>query len=264
MKFTRHILPGFLSTVLLITAARAQTEHPYGAIITRNAFGLVPIPTNRPVDPTPVTPPPKITPNGIMDIFGKLQALFKVALPAKGTQPAHDESYVLSVGEEQDEIGVVKIDKKAGLITFNNHGTSQELPLVAGVASGGAAPAGGAPGGGSGIGSPPPGQPSGFNPIANRFGRNPNAPKGNLGDPGLPNAGSNPNLGAPGGGGNNANNPQSQESVSLEGQVLMIEAQRMKFQADGNPAASILPPTPITKQLNDENGQSGGGNPIHP
>ena len=45
-------------------------------------------------------------PNGIMSIFGQLQVLFKVAIPAKAEQPAKDESYILSEGQRQDEIEV--------------------------------------------------------------------------------------------------------------------------------------------------------------
>src|SRR5208337_4811080 len=55
------------------------SDTPYAGIVARNMFGLVPIP---PPDPhagePPVDPPPKITPNGIMTIFGRDQALFKV------------------------------------------------------------------------------------------------------------------------------------------------------------------------------------------
>jgi len=40
----------------------------------------------------------------------------------------------MSVGDRKNDIEVVGIDEKAGVITFNNHGRIQELPLV-GVAS---------------------------------------------------------------------------------------------------------------------------------
>jgi hypothetical protein len=110
-------------------------------------FGLLPLPppdTNPPAPP--VDPPPKITPNGIMTIFGKDQALFKVAVKPKPGQPAKDVSYVLAEGEMQDEITVQKIDHVNGIITFDNHGTIQELPLVEAKDAGG----GGGPGGGGG------------------------------------------------------------------------------------------------------------------
>ena len=64
-----------------------------------------------------------------MSIFGQLQVLFKVAGTAKPGQPAKDDSYILSEGQRQDEIEVIHIDEKASLVTFNNHGTVQEIPL---------------------------------------------------------------------------------------------------------------------------------------
>ena len=65
-----------------------------------------------------------------MSIFGQLQVLFKVAGTAKPGQPAKDEFYILSEGQRQDEIEVIHIDEKASLVTFNNHGTVQEIPLA--------------------------------------------------------------------------------------------------------------------------------------
>ena len=93
----------------------------------------------RPLAPPPPRDPaldaeknlPKITPTGIMTVFGHSQVLFKVAgAPAKQGQPAKDEFYRLSQGQRQDDIEVTKIDEKNGLVTFNNHGLTQELPLV--------------------------------------------------------------------------------------------------------------------------------------
>lgn len=262
MKILRHIIPGLLGALLLGPAARADTENPYGAIITRNVFGLVPIPTNPPVDPTPPAPPTKITPNGIMDIFGKLQALFKVAMPAKGALPAHDESYVLSEGEQQDEIEVIKIDKKGGIITFNNHGKVEELPLVVGVASGGAAPAGG---GGVGMPGAAPGGPPGIpgaNRFGNRFGAKPNQPPGSnpgaAGNPGAPEssgAAGQPGFGSAGLG----NRPPAEEQLSPEAQVLMIEKNRLDTQeAVNNGLMPPLPPTSITPS----DATAHGGSPL--
>ncbi|HZI32155.1 MAG TPA: hypothetical protein VFF11_07425, partial [Candidatus Binatia bacterium] len=135
------ILAGMLAfggAVAVLQAASKDSINPYQEIVTRNVFGLVPIPTGPPPDTTPSAPLPKITPNGIMSIFGKLQVLFKVAEPGKpGNQ---EESYMMSVGDRQDDIEVQKIDEQSATITFNNHGTIQELALVAGKASAGAAP----------------------------------------------------------------------------------------------------------------------------
>jgi hypothetical protein len=105
---------------------------PYANIVARNVFGLLPIPPPAPVSETPpADPPPKITPNGIMTIFGREEALFKVAEKPKPGQPAKEVSHVMGEGEMEDEITVVKINHVDGIITFNNHGTIQELPLVA-------------------------------------------------------------------------------------------------------------------------------------
>ena len=118
-----------------LRAGVPAADNPYSPIVQRNVFGLVPIPTNPPVDPSAANPPPKITPNGIMTLFGKLQVLFKVAVPAKPGQPAKDESYTLGEGERQDDITVQKIDEASATITFDNHGTIQPLPLVASTAA---------------------------------------------------------------------------------------------------------------------------------
>ncbi len=270
----RHIISGLLAALGVVAAAHAEVaplaDNPYAAIVSRNAFGLVPIPTNPPVDPTPKVAPPKITPNGIMDIFGNLQALFKAPLPAKPGQPPHDESYVLSVGESQDDIAVTKIDKVAGIITFNNHGEVQELPLVTGVATSSAAPAGG---GAAAAGGPMGGRPTGgggpgnagmpfpaAGGAANNY--NPNPPQGNAGAAGQPNsAGGMPSFGSTGNSAASAtgsparpnavnmNVDPTQEILSPEAQILMIEKQRMEMEAKGDPAAAILPRTPLTGQI---------------
>jgi hypothetical protein len=77
----------------------ASPQNPYAPIVVRNVFGLNP------------PPPPKITSNGIMSIFGQLQVLFKVADPRPGL-PVKDEFYTLSEGERQDDIEVTHIDEK--------------------------------------------------------------------------------------------------------------------------------------------------------
>ncbi len=94
---------------------------------------------------------PKITPTGIQSFYGHVKALFKVAgAPAKPGQPAKDLFYILSQGQRQDDIEVTKIDEKNNIVTFSNHGITQELPLVSAPSSGGApaaaSPAAGNPG----------------------------------------------------------------------------------------------------------------------
>ena len=249
--------------VLFAASARADVapgSSPYTPIVTRNVFGLVPIPTNPPVVAgPPETPPPKITPNGIMTLFGKLQVLFKVAGVAHPGQPPKDESYVLSEGDRQDDIEVQSIDEKSSMITFDNHGVVQKLSLVEGKASAGDVPAAGPnfPRPGMSAPSMAPGA-GGNTPIGfgGRFGRMRTLP------------GNTPSAdGAPGLGGG-ATTPTAanglQEQITPEAQVILLEAQRAKWQDEGNPAAKIIPPTKLTPILNAESGDgaSPAGSPV--
>ncbi|HEX4349399.1 MAG TPA: hypothetical protein VH251_03390 [Verrucomicrobiae bacterium] len=111
-----------------------MTGNPYAPVVARNIFGLLPPPP--PVDPNAVAiqPPVKITLNGIMNVFGQVQAFYKAA----GKTPGKEDAYMLAAGQGQDDIEVVKIDEKNGAVTFNNHGVQQVIPLAA-------APAGSAP-----------------------------------------------------------------------------------------------------------------------
>jgi hypothetical protein len=105
-------------------------DNPYASIVVRNVFGLNP----------PAAPPdsaaeahqdlPKITPDGIMSIFGHLEVLFKTSGGDRPDLPARDKFYDLAEGQMQDEIKVSRIDAQNDLVTFNNHGVVQKLPLV--------------------------------------------------------------------------------------------------------------------------------------
>lgn len=232
---------------------QTQNQTPYAPIVERNMFGLVPIPPPAaPVDPATLIPPPKITPNGIMTLFGKLQVLFKVAGVAKPGQPPKDESYVMCEGDRQDDIEVQKIDQTAATITFNNHGVVQALPLVVGAAVGGAAAP--APGGAPPVpGLPTPGMapgnggpPLGF---GGRFGRGRGVTMGGNqsanANANNPNEGGQPNFGGGfGGGGAPANAGAAQEQISPEQQVIMMEATRLATQEQVN--KGLMPPLPPT------------------
>jgi hypothetical protein len=198
-----------------------------------------------PGPPQDATPPPKITPNGIMTILGEVQVLFKVAgTPKPGGPPSADESYILSEGQRQDDIEVVKIDEKNSIVTFNNHGETQQLPLV--VTQPSSTPSPGLAGG--------PGAAGGrFNPGGGPGAR----PRGNGGG-GY--GGSSANSGGQGNSGNandssnlsnvptrsNTFNAASQipEGMTPEVQTIAIEANR----ALGGEAAQILPITELTPQ----------------
>jgi hypothetical protein len=260
-------------------------DNPYAPIVTRNVFSINPPP---PVDPNkqPAEPPPKITPNGITSVLGHLQALFKVAIPPKPGQPAREQAYILSEGQQQDDIEVTKIDEKAGVVTFNNHGTIQELPLLVATASGPSGLAQGGPGPGpnnpvsrigSGGGNVNNG---GFLPMGNRFGQsggfggqNPNISGGNNFN-GSMNGGANSGsrLGvvlAGGSGGslqlgaaptssgyssstpnNDYTAPQYQDTTPPAQRILLMKAQQEQWQSQGNPFAAIMPSIPQTAPKN--------------
>ena len=107
--------------------ARATTEgEPYTILAARNVFGLLPILPRSPLAQLPEVPPPRITLTGTMSIFGRDQAVFRMANTPKPGQPAQESSYVLAVGEWQDGVEVLNIDREKGVVLFNNHGKQQE------------------------------------------------------------------------------------------------------------------------------------------
>jgi hypothetical protein len=242
-------------TGLLVSAAATRADdlaaasNPYASLVQRNVFGLVPIPDKPAVEPPPVEPPVKITLTGIMNIFGKFQAIFKTPGAAKPGLPAKEESYVLTEGERQDDIEVKKINDTAGVVTFDNHGVIQELPLeIAKNVPAPTAPVAGVP-----APSGPtltPAVPGAFG--GGRFGRAMRATKNvtssddlqKAQQPALPQSADTKEV--------NANGvyqpaiPNAAEALSPEAQVILIEAQRQKYKDDNNPIANMLPPTPIT------------------
>lgn len=239
MNLRRCLLLGLVAAGWLsgrpLRAGAAPSANPYAPIVTRNVFALVPIPVNTGPE-VPADPPPKITPNGIMTLFGNLQVLFKVTVSVPGL-PTKDESHVLGVGEREDDIEVEKIDEKAAVITFNNHGVVQELPLVATAA---AVPSP------SGLGRPT--MPLGrFNPN-NRVPLGYNSPfshpqenPANV----VPTPAPQPvvNSAPP------APSAPAEPAMPVEQQVIMIEAQRMDMIQKGDPTAVIMPPTDMTPQV---------------
>ncbi len=254
MKRLCPLLAGLVAAVTLLPVPAAWagdaalTGNPYAVVAVRNLFGLNP---PAPVSTTTAdaTPPPKITPNGIMSIFGQLQVLFKVTPVGKAPKPGGDDAYILSEGQRQDDIEVVKINEKAGIVTFNNHGTVQELPLVAATATTGTAPTTAAanpamafrpgvaaptlPGnyGNRALNSTPGGRFGGGTAGAQNSG-------GNNNTPGLVIPPPNPS----------SYNAASQipPGVTPEVQTIMIEANRLRAQQAGDPTANIYPITELT------------------
>ncbi|HXR46062.1 MAG TPA: hypothetical protein VN784_01370 [Candidatus Limnocylindrales bacterium] len=221
--------------------------NPYVPIAARNIFGLnPPQPQNI---PTP-DPPSKITLNGIMTILGTAQALFYVDVPPRPPLPATQKSYILSEGQGQDDIEVTHIDLKNNVVTFNNHGVVQEMPLVKAAPittptpvvmnpSGPAMNAGfagrGGPGGFGG--------PGGGGNLA-RFGNNPGQNR-NMGNDGG-NAGQN-NFGNTGPGGVTGSSTvgQAQSQLSPEEQTLLIAAQKAQLKQNNDPMWKIFPTTEL-------------------
>jgi hypothetical protein len=135
-------------------------DNPYASIAARYAFKLVPAPAaNAPDAASEPDQSTKITPNGIMSLFGPVQVLFKVATPAQPGQPPQVQSYVLGEGDRADGITVTRIDQPNRMVTFDNHGVVQTIPLV--NAEGVSGPA-------VGPGAPPANPPS-SRPVRDRF-----------------------------------------------------------------------------------------------
>lgn len=218
-------------------------DNPYAPLVIRNIFGLnPPVPVDTSVA---VEPPVKITPNGIMSISGQVQVLFKVAGKAGGKE----SSYILTEGQRQDDIEIVQIDEKKGLVTFNNHGVVQQLALVVTPAATGAAsgPSTMMPGPNS-IPAPT-GGPNGGNGISRFGGRG-----GNFGGRNRPGNGTD-NAAADGSdlGSNLRSVPtrngayqpaQEIPRMSPEEQAAAIIINTEKMKAENNPAAPLMPPVP--------------------
>ena len=215
----------------------------------RNIFGLIPPASAETATNEAEKLLPKITPTGIMGVFGDWQVLFKVggAAAVKPGQPAKDEFYILSEGQRQDDIEVIKIDEKKSLVTFNNHGTTQELPLANGPASGGAPAAApspitgnpgvrGLPGGGVNNG--------GFTRFgAGSGGSNGGTPNNNSGS-----NGSGPSLGSSMNSDDPATDPHIYHppapTISAADSEATIVLNHLTAQLHGDPTAPFYPPTP--------------------
>ena len=258
MRHTAGIVICLAGGLAFCAIARADNSlppgNPYGSIVKRNVFGLNPLPPpgSEPVQQGP--PPPKITLTGITTIFGPAEALFKVAGVQRQGKPPQDESYIFTEGESQDDVEVTAIDTVKNSVTFNNHGTVQQIPLAAGVASGGgtAAPQPafaprpfGRPFGRPGFGGPG-NLPGGFQ----RPGGN-NMP-GQNGTPGQFNNGSTPN---------NSSFNNTPNGLTGDDQAALIAAQHAQYQSQGNPMANLFPPTKFDKEAGVN---PGGGTPGTP
>jgi len=113
-----------LGGVLLAVALRA--DHPYQAIIDRNAFGLRPPP--QVVNPIPTNPvvPVNVKFTGITsNSRGKKAWLMIPAVPGKNTNPQYLNG--LAEHEKQGEIEVLEINVKESKVKILNAGSLVEL-----------------------------------------------------------------------------------------------------------------------------------------
>lgn len=248
MKRSGSILICLACGLALSALSRADDTlppgNPYGSIVKRNVFGLNPIP---PPDATPQQdgpPPPKITLTGITTIFGPPEALYTVAGVRRGDKPPHDESYIFKEGESEDDVEVTAIDAKKNVVTFNNHGVVQEIPLVAGAASTGTAPTRPTftrPFGRPFMRGSFPGAPGGFQrPFNNGF--RPGNNNNNNNQSGFNNGSYNSN--------GTYTPPSLPDGLSGDDAQALIAAQHAQMQAEGNPMAAAFPPTSYDGQAN--------------
>jgi hypothetical protein len=244
MKCLGKIVFGLAAGLVFNTGFGAG--NPYAPIAERNIFGLNP--PQPQAEPT-IEPPSKITLNGITTIFGSAQALFYVDIPPRPPMPATQKSFILSEGQRQDDIEVTRIDLNKSVVTFNNHGMVQQIPLVkAGpistptpvVMNSAFNPPGAAPGGynnnfnGGGAAAR----------FGNRFGQNQNPnPGNNGGNPGGPGFG---NTGGSVG-------TQNQPHLSQEETALLITAQKAQLKQAGDPTWKIFPPTDMDGEADTVN-----------
>jgi hypothetical protein len=127
-KLRAWLAGGLALGIAVPTAMAVGTDNPYETIVARNVFGLRSPPP--PPDPEANKPPlPKLSLTGIVTFGGAKRALLKTAAgPPKPGQPANKpESYIIEVGQRQDDIEVLAIDEKAGVVKVNYGGTVTDL-----------------------------------------------------------------------------------------------------------------------------------------
>ena len=111
-------------------AVSDSARGPYQGIVERNIFGL----RSPPAQPT-TTPPiqtpaaPKVILTGITTILGAPLALLKVQFPAIPGRPANEQSYILTEGQKEGDIEVLKINDQAGTVQVNDFGTVMTLDI---------------------------------------------------------------------------------------------------------------------------------------
>lgn len=115
---------GFLLRCPAAPESVPDSRRDYNAIVERNVFGLKPMPPpSTPSNPAPPAPP-KITLTGITTILGDKTALLKAELPAsKPGEKAKEQPLILSEGQREGNIELLKVNENAGTVTVNDYGT---------------------------------------------------------------------------------------------------------------------------------------------
>ena len=260
-------LNGAVSAQVLAFTNNLAAGNPYGPIVARNVFGLLPPPDpNLQKEKDKEKDLPKINATGIQSFPGlPPQVLFKTSGGNPPGQPAKDKFYCLAEGQMEDEIEVTHIDTENAIVSFNNHGVDQDIPLVAPSNTGGGGPSGGGEAGGGGKAGNP--FDRGGNP-ANGGGQGGIINIGGGRRPGMANAAAhnaNYNAGGPVGANSAALFGQTQQgstyqsqapdpNITSDGQTLLIEDTRAKLLDSPHPEypPGLLPPTPLTKAVTGE------------
>jgi hypothetical protein len=249
MKRTVKTLVFALGSLALATGAEALADNPYQAIPLRNVFGIGAPP---PPPPPPVAPQPPLAVKftGITTFSDPPQAWFLV--PGDPGKP--EVTLKLTVGQRQGALELLEILEETGEVRIRNSGTEARLnfrehgnkPIAAVAAAAPATPGAPRPVPAN-LGQPPaasavprPGAPS---PVPAAYGSNPAAQSAQAAQQMATGARAIPTRGLrlP------QQNQQPEHNLSMEEQVLLIEANRMMTQPQVDSGRlPPLPPTPMS------------------
>lgn len=104
-----------LAVILLCAISASAQPNPFEAILTRNVFGLVPVP---PAAPPPEPPLPKFTLTGITTVIGPARALLKMAAAPGTANPGGERFFNLKAGERDGELELLEINEKSRTVVI--------------------------------------------------------------------------------------------------------------------------------------------------
>lgn len=94
----------------------------YRAITAHNAFGLTPPPSLAPARPDAASASPGIVLDGIMSVFDRHFALFKIH--------GDEKTHLLAEGQSDGDIELLSVNTTAGTVQIKNHGALQTVALA--------------------------------------------------------------------------------------------------------------------------------------